>query len=872
MMNTTQTSTALVALHLATPLAIIVYFIAAKITASCLLQQPSKSSGRRWRRYPAIALALAVTATVVAEGITTITQAFQQAQFSPGPDYSSYLLLLLATHSGLSLGLIENSTPIWHQYLGAWFVALALEVPIIALQGLTVPTNEYAESRMIFCVLRALCLLVLCLFTGFSILGDRRRSVKLDDESEALLAADANEASTNGTNGQPNGHTSKPARSPNDSLFSSAEDSDDENYDWGYDSDTEDPEGDKELRAQQKKRLQESGSWISYLSEYGIFVRMVVPRKAPRVQACIVLVGICIVAERILNILVPRQLGILVEDLTNFAGTGQVPWSSLGFWILYAALGSHAGVRLIREIAQLPVQQYGYKAIATISFEHVMTLSMDFHNEKNSGELMRAIEQGTNLQDLVNFMFFDVLPMFFDLVAAFVYVSILFDVYMAMILLAVGVAYIWIGAKVTSLSIKQRRNFNTTMREESKVQNEAINNWQTVSHFNRGKYESARYSNAVDAFNFAEWRYYLAFDLGGGAQNAVMFLGRVAVTVLAVYQVTQGTVAVRNFVTLVSYLDSIEEPFSLVSYSVRKITGMLTDSERLLQLLTTKPSITDAPDAKELVVTKGEVSFDHVDFAYDPRRPTLKNVDFTVKPGQTVALVGETGGGKSTTLKLLYRYYDVSAGAIRIDGQDIRGVTLDSLRDSFGMVPQDPSLFNFTIMENIKYARLDATDEEVMDACRAAAIHDKIMSFPDGYSAKVGERGVKLSGGELQRIAIARAMVRRPKIVLLDEATSMIDAETEAIIQQAFKRLTADRTTFIVAHRLSTIQHADLILVINNGEIVERGTHEELFEKNGKYVALWSKQLSKDVASRQQQALIEVEDEQSDSTLSSGEE
>lgn len=299
---------------------------------------------------------------------------------------------------------------------------------------------------------------------------------------------------------------------------------------------------------------------------------------------------------------------------------------------------------------------------------------------------------------------------------------------------------------------------------------------------------------------------------------------------------------------------------------------MLTDSERLLQLLTTKASITDSPDAKELQVTKGEVSFDHVSFAYDPRRSTLKDVNFTVKSGQTVALVGETGGGKSTILKLLYRYYDVSSGAIRIDGQDIREITLDSLRDSFGMVPQDPSLFNFSIMDNIKYARLDATDEEVKEACKAAAIHDKIESFPDGYNAKVGERGVKLSGGELQRIAIARAMIRRPKIVLLDEATSMIDAETEAVIQQAFKRLTADRTTFIVAHRLSTIQHADLILVIQDGEIVERGTHEELFRRKGKYVTLWSKQLSKDVTSGEEPSLIRPEDGNEERSSSSSDE
>lgn len=272
---------------------------------------------------------------------------------------------------------------------------------------------------------------------------------------------------------------------------------------------------------------------------------------------------------------------------------------------------------------------------------------------------------------------------------------------------------------------------------------------------------------------------------------------------------------------------------------------MLIDSERLMELLNTKPTVTETPGALPLNITAGRVEFSNVDFSYDPRKATLQNVSFVAESGNTVALVGETGGGKTTILKLLYRYYDANKGSIKIDGQDIREVSLDSLRDSYGMVPQDPALFNTTIMENVRYAQLDATDEEVFEACRAAAIHDKILTFPDGYKSTVGERGVKLSGGELQRVAIARAILRNPPIVILDEATSMIDAETEHLIQQAFKKLTSGRTTFVVAHRLSTIQHADLILVISNGEIVESGTHEELFALGGKYVGLWSKQLSK---------------------------
>lgn len=462
-------------------------------------------------------------------------------------------------------------------------------------------------------------------------------------------------------------------------------------------------------------------------------------------------------------------------------------------------------------------------------------------------------------------IFYEVGPMLADLFIAFVYVYTLFDVYMSLILGFVGVAYIWLAAKTTSWSIKRRRRFNIAWRNESKVQNEAIGNWQTVSHFNRGKYECQRYGETIDEFCKSEMSYFIVNYLGGDLQSIVMVLGRLSATTLAIYRVAQGTAPVGHFITLITYWRNVEGPLHQMSWSIRRITQLLTDSERLLQLFQTKPSITDAPNAVEIKIDEGHVEFDHVEFAYDARRPTLKDISFKAKPGQTIALVGETGGGKSTILKLLYRYYDATTGAIRIDGQDIRGVTLDSLRDSFGMVPQDPALFNITILENVRYARLDATDEEVKDACRAAAIHDKIESFPDGYSSTVGERGVKLSGGELQRVSIARAILRRPKIVLLDEATSMIDAETEAVIQDAFKRLTARRTTFMIAHRLSTIQHADLILVIGDGNIIESGTHEELLRLGGKYVALWSKQLSRDVGAtvsvdQQGQALIDLED------------
>lgn len=869
-----STRNSIIVLHYLAPAATTAYFALAKTLAACLLQEPSKRAGRRSRRWPAIILQSVVVATVIAEGISAVLHAVRRPGWAASQDYVVYLVLLFVLHGSIAVGIAENATPLWHPYVGSWLVAGGFEIPLFVLQAAVDHGKDggFSQLRMIACLVRAASLVSLSLAMAWIALKDRDPGIRLDDESEALLAehgahgilyANGAADSGNGTNGN-----AKVSSTP--SLFDATENetaTEEVNDDAEFDSETDIPDADKELKAQQKKRLKESGSWLKYLADFKIFFWILLPRKDRVVQACYFAIGFVILAERALVILVPRQLGIITNELAKDAGTGVVPWRAIGTWMLLAAFQSSAGLQLAKSIVQMPVQQYGFKALSTTAFKHIMCLSMDFHNEKNSGELIRAIDQGTNLQDLIDFFLFEIIPMFFDLILAFWYVTHLFDIYMGIILIAIGFLYIWIGAKVTSWSIKRRRDYNTAWRNESKVQNEAINNWQTVSHFNRSEYETRRYTDTVESYILALWRYWLAYYCGAAAQSATLLTGRLAAVALAAYRVSQGSAPVGNFITLVTYWRSIELPLMSVSYSIRKVSSMVIDSERLLQLLKTEPTVVDKPDAKNLDVSSGEVRFDHVDFFYDKRKQTLKDVNFTVKPGKTVAICGETGGGKSTILKLLYRYYDVNGGAIRIDGQDLRDVTLDSLRDAFGMVPQDPSLFNVSIMDNVRYARLDATDAEVKEACKAAAIHDKIETFPDGYKAMVGERGVKLSGGELQRVAIARAILRQPKIVLLDEATSMIDAETEAVIQSAFKRLTAGRTTFIVAHRLSTIQHADLILVIHDGKIVESGTHEELFEQKGKYVALWSKQLSRSVqdvekkieAVKADQALIDLD-------------
>ncbi|KAK0938079.1 hypothetical protein LTR29_010303 [Friedmanniomyces endolithicus] len=850
-MATNGVKTALKLFHYIAPISVVIYFVLAKTVAACFLHQPSKRAGLASRRYAAIGLLVGVLVTIVAQGTVYVLEATRDPEWSSSQDAAVYVLADLLAYASLTVGIAENRKPIWHQYIGAWTVGLVMEVALTTLQPLAEPTrNRYAILCEIFHVLRTLFLLILTVGGWACTLYDRQKLVS-GKEAEPLLSHETN------------GHATKPAGygavTANGNGVTPHETDEDEDFD--VDSDSEEPDRDKELKATQKKRLEASGSWLNYFKGFRIFIPMLWPYKNRFVQSCLGVVALVTLAERFLNVLVPRQIGIITDQLTEGGGNGVVPWRALGFWMLFNTLSSSAGLSLVKSLAEIPVQQFSYKSIGSSAFGHIMTLSMDFHNEKNSGELIRAVEQGQHLQGLLEFFLFEVGPMFTDLIIGFVYVYTLFDVYMTLILMGVGLAYIYIGAKTTTWSVKARRNFNNAWRNEAKVQNEAIANWSTVSHFNRGSYEKERYSKSIDEFNAAEWKYDIAYYIGGSAQSVVMLVGRLAAFSMAVYRVAQGRAPVGNFVTLTLYWRSIESPLMQVSWSVRRLSSMLTDSERLLQLMMTKPTVASAPDAPDIVIKEGEVEFDHVDFAYDPRRPTLKDVSFTAKPGQTIALVGETGGGKSTIIKLLYRYYDIGSGSIRIDGQDIRNVNLDSLRDSFGMVPQDPALFNISLIENIRYARLDATDADIVEACRAAAIHDKIESFPDGYKSTVGERGVKLSGGELQRVSIARAILRQPKIVLLDEATSMIDAETEAVIQKAFRRLTAGRTTFIIAHRLSTIQHADLILVVGDGRVVERGTHEELIQRGGKYVALWSKQLSRDVG-EVGEALGDVEPEQ----------
>ncbi|KAL5424707.1 hypothetical protein PMIN06_013037 [Paraphaeosphaeria minitans] len=400
-----------------------------------------------------------------------------------------------------------------------------------------------------------------------------------------------------------------------------------------------------------------------------------------------------------------------------------------------------------------------------------------------------------------------------------------------------------------------RREMVNADREEDAVKNDSMVSYETVKYFNAEAYEFNRYREAVRKYQDAEYTVLFSLNLMNVSQNMVFMLGLLVVCFIAAHQVVKGEQRTGDFVALVTYIGQLQSPLNFFGTFYRMIQSALINSERMLELFKEQPTVVDKPDAQTLQECEGDLRFNNVHFSYDERKPALTGLDFQCPPGTTTAFVGESGGGKSTVFRLMYRFYNTQSGSIQVDGRDVEDFTIDSVRSHIGVVPQDTVLFNESLMYNLKYANQNATDEQVYAACRAASIHDKIMTFPDKYETKVGERGLRLSGGEKQRVAIARTILKGPRIIMLDEATAALDTETEQHIQEAFTTLAQGRTMLIIAHRLSTITHADQILVLHRGKVAERGTHEDLLEKNGHYAAMWKKQVRAQTAAEQAKML-----------------
>lgn len=485
--------------------------------------------------------------------------------------------------------------------------------------------------------------------------------------------------------------------------------------------------------------------------------------------------------------------------LTKAFISGIVPWREIICLIALRLLDSSGGLSTIRQALWTPLEDYSYRSMGTSAFNKIMSLSSDFHDNKTSGRLWQTVMRGQAVKHFISDIFFTVGPLFVDLFLAVSVLYYMFDVYMGLTIGAVAVLFVWTSKKIVFKKSGVRRGLNEAITKEFSVLCESTENWPTVAYFNRVPHEKDRYSNSVSnhLFSRRSWRFW------GYTENAIeswlLLLGLLVACFIAANAVVSGVKPVGNFVMLLSYWAQLSGPLRFLANGLGQIANDLVDMEEFIDLLKTKPTITNTVHAKPLVAENTSIEFKDVNFSYDSKRKILRNINFRATSGQTIALVGQTGGGKSTILKLIPRFYDPTEGVVKIADQDISHVTLESLRNIIGVVPQDPAMFHDTILNNVRYAKLDASDEEVIEACKAVALHDRILSFSEGYLTKVGERGVKLSGGELQRVAIARAIIKNPKIVLLDEATSSVDSETEAHVQKSLKQLTDTRTTVVIA-------------------------------------------------------------------------
>lgn len=497
----------------------------------------------------------------------------------------------------------------------------------------------------------------------------------------------------------------------------------------------------------------------------------------------------------------------------------------------------------LRDAVFVKVGQHAMRQIALSTFRHLHALSMRFHMERKTGGLSRIIERGTRGIDfLLRFMLFNILPTLLEIVLISSIFWVKFGFYYALVTFICLVSYIYFTTAVTDWRLKFRREMN---EQDTKANSKAIDsllNYETVKYFTNEGYESSRYDSALARYESAAVRSQLSLTLLNVGQGFIISLGLVIVLWMAASGVVDGRFTIGEFVLVNSLLIQIYVPLNFLGFVYREIKQSLTDMEKMFEVIATDADVSDVPDANELLVDGGAISFSDVFFEYNPDRRILHGISFDVPAGTTTAIVGASGAGKSTISRILFRFYDIAGGKVTIDGQNISEVTQRSLRQEIGVVPQDTVLFNDTIFYNIQYGRPAASEEEVLEAAKLAQIHDFIVGLPQGYQSQVGERGLKLSGGEKQRVAIARTILKNPSILLLDEATSALDSQTERGIQAAFDEISEGRTTLVIAHRLSTVIGADEILVMDAGNIVERGTHEDLLEKGGVYHAMWQRQ------------------------------
>ncbi|SFS43726.1 ATP-binding cassette, subfamily B [Sulfitobacter marinus] len=571
------------------------------------------------------------------------------------------------------------------------------------------------------------------------------------------------------------------------------------------------------------------------------------PKDMPWVKRRVVWAMLFLIVSKLISVCIP----IIYKDAVDALANEGVPFLALGAIGLTIAYGvaraMNVGFQQLRDAVFARVGQRALRMLALETFHHIHKLSMRYHITRKTGGLSRIIERGVKGVDfLLRFLLFSIGPLILELILIGIILTVLFDFwYLLVVAVTIGL-YVWFTFAVTEWRVKLRRQMNDQDTDANQKAIDSLLNYETVKYFGAENREAQRYDTAMAGYEKAaiKTNYSLAFLNFG--QSLLITCGLVGVMIMAAIGVQNGSLTVGDFVMVNAYMVQITVPLNFLGTVYREIRQALVDMGQMFTLLDQPAEIKDKPDAYDLKVDGGRVTLRDVQFGYDPDRQILKGISLEAAPGEMVAIVGSTGSGKSTIGRLLFRFYDVNGGALLIDGQDVRDVTQDSLHKAIGVVPQDTVLFNDTIGYNIGYGRDNATQAEIEAVAKAAQIHDFIQRLPNGYDTAVGERGLKLSGGEKQRVGIARTLLKDPPILLLDEATSALDSETEHEIQDALRQAGKGRTVLTIAHRLSTVAEADRIVVLEQGEIVEQGGHDDLLARNGRYAQLWQRQQSED--------------------------
>lgn len=581
-------------------------------------------------------------------------------------------------------------------------------------------------------------------------------------------------------------------------------------------------------------------------------IRRVAPYLWPEGQAWVkrrvVIALLFLLAAKLVSVSTPYVYKLAVDSLSGDAGADPralIGLGAVGLVVAYglARLGSVVFGEL-RDAVFVRVGQRAIRRLAIETFTHIHELSLRYHITRKTGGLSRIIERGVKGVDfLLRFMLLSIGPLILELTMVSVIFAVVFGWQYSAVVVVTIALYVWFTFTVTEWRVKLRREMNDQDTDANQKAIDSLLNYETVKYFNAEQREADRYDGAMRQYETAAVKTGLSLSFLNIGQATLITTGLVIVMAMSALGVRAGTLTVGDFVMVNAYMIQITMPLNFLGTVYREIRQALVDMGEMFALLGQPAEITDAPNASALQVKSGEITFDNVHFGYEPTREILKGVSFTLKPGQKLALVGHSGSGKSTIGRLLFRFYDVTSGAVRIDGQDIRDVKQTSLHAQIGVVPQDTVLFNDTIRYNIAYGKANATEEDIVAAAKAARIHDFVTRLPEGYETKVGERGLKLSGGEKQRVGIARTLLKNPPILILDEATSALDTQTERSIQESLAEMGQGRSVITIAHRLSTIADADQILVMDDGRVVERGTHDDLLELGGVYAAMWQRQI-----------------------------